>query len=195
VALAPKPEEWELVEPGDGELGELMGRAREAYREAVAALGDGAPEARAAAEDLMKKMAGFGQRWQQVEAEAGRTKPEEVRARLEKIEQKLLAAPDPVVRVELERAREALAAQLSYLDEIARGRDRAYARLTHQVATLERLRLAAVRHRSVDAARLGAELAPVVEELSQAGGDLDLASEALSEAVVTSAALPPASVN
>ena len=49
------------------------------------------------------------------------------------------------------------------------------ARLTHQVATLERLRLAAVRHRSVDAARLGAELQPVVEELSEAGGDFDFA--------------------
>jgi hypothetical protein len=50
------------------------------------------------------------------------------------------------------------------------------------VATLERLRLAALRHRSVDASRLGAELQPVVDELADAGGDLDLASEALDEA-------------
>jgi len=52
-----------------------------------------------------------------------------------------------------------------------------------------------VHHRSVDAARLGAELAPVVEELTEAGGDLDLASEALGEAACSAAALPPASVN
>ena len=39
--------------------------------------------------------------------------------------------------------------------------------------------LAALRHRSADAARLGGELAPVVDELSEAGGDFDIAAEAL----------------
>jgi hypothetical protein len=50
------------------------------------------------------------------------------------------------------------------------------------VATLERLRLAALRQRSADAGRLGAELQPVVDELTQAGGDFDIAAEALTEA-------------
>lgn len=190
------PVENELTElAGEGELGLLLGRAAGAYREAIEALGTDAPQARAAADDLVKRMASFGRRWREVENDVARCQPDELRGRLDSVEQKLLATGDAVVRVELERAREALAAQLSYLDEIAKGRDRAVARLTHQVAMLERLRLAAVRHRSVDAARLGAELAPVVEELSEAGGDLDTASEALTEAVQTSAALPPASVN
>jgi hypothetical protein len=80
------------------------------------------------------------------------------------------------------------------LAEIARGRERAVARLSHQVATLERLRLAAVRHRSVDAARLGIELQPAVDELHQAGGELDIESEALSEAHLQPT-LPPNAPN
>ena len=87
-----------------------------------------------------------------------------------------------------------MSAQLAYLEEIAGGRERAVARLEHQVATLERLRWAALRHRSADAGRLGAELAPVVEELAQAGGDFDIAAEALSEATVAGA-LPSAGRN
>jgi hypothetical protein len=175
----------------EGELGALLGRAAAAYREAIEALGDQAPAARAAADDLVRKMARFGRRWREVEAEASRTLPDELRERLYLIGRRLEATNDPQTRVDFERAREAVTAQLAYLDEISRGRERAVARITHQVATLERLRLAAVRHRSVDAARLGAELQPVVEEISEAGGDLDLASEALNEATVV-AALPPA---
>jgi len=178
----------------EGELGQLLGRAATAYREAVEALGDHAPQARAAADDLVLRMARFGKRWREVEGEVARSQPAELRERLDAIRGRLLATSDPLARVEFERARDALAAQLGYLDEIHRGRERAVARLTHQVATLERLRLAAVRHRSVDAARLGAELQPVVEEISEAGGDLDLASEALTEvAQASAAALPPAS--
>lgn len=168
--------------PAEGELGELLERALAAHREAVAALGAGAPEARVAADELMAKMARFGRKWREIEADAARSLPEDVHARLALVERRIEATTDTFARAEFERAREALRAQLAYLDEIARGRERAVARLTHQVAMLERLRLAAVRHRSADAARLGAELQPMVDELSEAGGDLDLATEALSEA-------------
>ena len=102
-----------------------------------------------------------------------------MKERLQLVGRRLESSNDPLARAELARAREALAAQLAYVEEIANGRERAVARLEHQVATLERLRWAALRHRSADAARLGAELAPVVEELAQAGGDFDIAAEAL----------------
>lgn len=194
VRVLPKAVESELSElTGTGELGLLLGRAASAYREAIEALGDNAPQARAAADDLVKRMARFGRRWREVESEASRSQPEELRERLLLIGARLETTTDSQTRVDFERAREAITAQLSSLDEISRGRERAVARLTHQVATLERLRLAAVRHRSVDAARLGAELQPVVEEISEAGGDLDLASEALSEAQVAGA-LPPRTI-
>jgi hypothetical protein len=163
----------ELDALADGsELGQLLGRAATAYRDALQAMGDEAPAARAAADELVRKMARVGRRWRELEAEAARTRPEDVLA-----------------RVELERTREALTAQLAALDEIRGGRERASARLEHQVATLERLRLAALRQRSADAGRLGAELQPVVDELTQAGGDFDIAAEALGEATIV-AALP-----
>src|SRR5262249_39387225 len=88
---------------------------------------------------------------------------------------------DESVRTEYERALSALREQVAYLDEIEKGRQRAIARLHHQVATLERLRLAALRHRSVGAAKLGEELRAVVDELNQAGQDLDTAAEVLQE--------------
>jgi hypothetical protein len=138
-------------------------------------------------------MARFGHTWRAVEQETARSRPDELALRLAEVGARLAATGDPVARAEFERAREALTAQIDYLAEIARGRERAVARLTHQVATLERLRLAAVHHRSVDAARLGAELQPVVDELTAAGGEMDLQAEVLRDA--TSALLPPASAS
>jgi hypothetical protein len=177
----------------DSEIGQLLRRAEGAYKDAVAALAGDVPQARTAADDLMAKMARFGRRWSEVERESARTSPETLRQRIAELDQRLLNAADPMARTDFERANESLKAQLRYLDDIARGRDRAVARLTHQVAILERLRLAAIRHRSLDATRLGSELQPMVDELTDAGGDLDVAAEALDEA--TTAALPPASAS
>jgi hypothetical protein len=171
----------------ESELGQLLGRAATAYRDAVAAIGDEAPAARAAADELMRKMARFGKRWRELEAEAARTLPAELDERRLLVGRRLETTQDPLARIELAKARDALTAQLSYLDEIRGGRERAVARLEHQVATLERLRLAALRQRSADAGRLGAELQPVVEELTQAGGDFDIAAEALTEATASEA--------
>jgi len=179
---------------GEGELRQLLLRAAGTYRETVDAIGENAPQARAAADDLVKRMARFGKRWLTIESEAARSVPADVAERLESLNRRIALCEDAVARAEFERARDALKAQLAYLEEIAQGRERAVAKLTHQVATLERLRLAAVRHRSVDAARLGAELQPVVDELTEAGGDLDVAAEALSEAV-QAGALPPRIAN
>lgn len=176
----------------DSELGRLLGRAAAAYRDAVEAIGGEAPAARAAADELAQKMTRFGRRWRELEGEAARSRPEDLKERLALVGRKLDGTNDPLARVELGRARDALSAQLAYLQEIAGGRERAVARLEHQVATLERLRLAALRHRSADASRLGAELQPVIEELAQAGGDFDIAAEALTEA--SGAAAPAAPV-
>lgn len=176
---------------GEGELGELLDRAARAYRGVVEALGQGAPQARAAADDLVLRMARFGRLRREVELESSRSLPGDLEDWLRQLDARLLATEDPVARSEFGRARQSLVAQLDTLAEIRRGRERAIARLTHQVTTLERLRLAALRHRSADVSRLGAELQPMVDELGDAGGDLDLAAEALDEAQ-RSALLPPA---
>lgn len=192
--LAASPDDELTQVAGQGELGQLLLRAASTYRETIEAIGENAPQARAAADDLVRRMARFGKKWLTIESEAARSVPADVAERLEEINRRIALTEDPVARTEFERAREALKAQLAYLTEIAQGRERAVAKLTHQVATLERLRLAAVRHRSADAARLGAELQPVVEELSEAGSDLDVAAEALTEAVAAGA-LPPRIAN
>jgi hypothetical protein len=192
LVAAPLEAELESMK-GEGELGKLLGRAASAYRDAVEAIGDAAPSARAAADDLVLRMARFGRQWSAVELETARSRPEELTLRLSEVRARLETTHDPIARAEFEKARDALTAQVDYVNEIAKGRERAIARLTHQVATLERLRLAAVRHRSVDAARLGAELQPVVDELAEAGGEMDLAAEALRDA--TTAMLPPASAS
>jgi hypothetical protein len=194
LARAREPEqpalghELELAGLADpSELGQLLGRAALAHRDALAVMGDEAPAARAAADDMVLKMTRFGRRWRDLELEAARSRPDELNARLLLVGRKLEASADPLARLELGRAKEALAAQLGYLDEIHHGRERAMARLEHQVAALERLRLAALRQRSADAGRLGAELQPVVDELAQAGGDFDVAAEALTEATEATA--------
>ncbi len=195
VALLQAPLEQDLLAMADEtELGRLLGRAASAYRDAVQAIGGEVPAARAAADELVGKMTRFGTRWRELEAEASRSRPDELKERLQLVGRRLETSNDPLARAELARAREALAVQLAYVEEIAGGRERALARLEHQVATLERLRWAALRHRSADAARMGAELAPVVEELAQAGGDFDIAAEALTEATVAGV-LPSAGRN
>jgi hypothetical protein len=195
VAMLRAPLEHELLAMADdSELGRLLGRAASAYRDAIQAIGDEAPAAREAADELVGKMTRFGKRWRELEAEASRSAPGDLKERLQLVGRRLEASNDPLARAELARAREALAVQLAYVEEIANGRERAVARLEHQVATLERLRWAALRHRSADAARLGADLQPVIEELAQAGGDFDIASEALTEATVAGV-LPAASRN
>jgi hypothetical protein len=195
VGLLRAPLEHELrALADDSELGLLLGRAASAYHDAVRAIGGEAPAARVAADELVGKITRFGRRWRELEAEASRSLPQnlqDLKERLQQVDRRLEASTDPLARAELVRAREAIAVQLAYVAEIGSGRDRAIARLEHQVATLERLRWAALRHRSADAARLGAELQPVVEELTEAGGDFDIASEALTEASLAGA-LPAA---
>jgi len=175
------------VSAANPEVGGLLHRAADAHRraaEVVSGLGQvaEAPAARAAADDLVGRMVRFGREWMEIESRAKETRAESLTERVALLESRLEKSTDPIARVELGRAIQAIRAQAEALAEILNGRERAVARLEHQVATLERLRLAALRHRSADASRLQAELQPVLEELQEAGGDYDLASEALRDA-------------
>ena len=175
AALAPSP--------ADDELADLMKQAATTYQEAASALTAHKPALRAA-EELMQRIARFGQRWQDISAQARRSDPQALAARLVDLQARREASSDEQVRSEYQRAAAAVQAQLDTLKEIGAGRERAVARLHHQVATLERLRLTALRHRSADAARQGEELRALVDELTQAGAELDTASEALAEVSV-----------
>ena len=163
------------------EIDQLLARAQSAFRDAKAALGDEAPEAKAAAEDLLQRIVRFAGRWSDLDAEAARTDRLALATRLDDVGAREEAARDEVVKAEYGRARAALRGQLEYLDGIEQGRERAVARLHHHIAVMERLRLAALHHRSADASRIGEDLAPLVEDLNRAGQELDTAAEILAE--------------
>jgi hypothetical protein len=176
----------ESVTAANAEVGGLLRRAATAHQQAVEVIsglpGAEAPAVKQAADDLIHRMVGFGQQWLEVERRATDTTPEQLTERVAVLETRLEKTNDPIARAELGRAISVVRSQAEALREILSGRERAVARLEHQVAALERLRLAALRHRSADAGRVQAELQPVVDELSEAGGDYDLASDALRDA-------------
>jgi hypothetical protein len=164
-----------------GEVGKLLLRARSAHRETCTVIGEAAPAARAAADQLADRIERFGQTLGLIEVDAVSLPLETLSLQLEGLDQKILITGDLQARGEYAEARRAVAAELECCVAIGHARDRAVARLTRQVTLLEQLRLQAVRHRSVDAARLSAELGQFAEELARAGADLDLESEVLGE--------------
>ncbi|MFO0576569.1 MAG: hypothetical protein U1A78_21395 [Polyangia bacterium] len=183
VHLEPMDKELRALLPppsAEDEISKLVTQAAASYQQAAECLEEH-PQARTAAELLVKKIARFGKKWQDIEAQSRRSDKGQLEQRLTELTARRDAATDESVRSEYERATSALREQLSYLGEIEKGRERAVARLHHQVATLDRLRLAALRHRSVGASKLGEELRGVVDELTQAGQELDTASEVLAE--------------
>jgi hypothetical protein len=183
VRVEPMDKELRLLLPPAGaqdEISTLVTQAAASYQQAAECLEEH-PQARLAAEQLVKKIARFGKKWQDIESQARRSDKGQLEQRVADLQARRDAATDESVRTEYERALGALREQLSYLGEIDKGRERAVARLHHQVATLDRLRLAALRHRSVGASKLGEELRGVVDELTQAGQELDTAAEVLAE--------------
>lgn len=170
-----------LPAPGaEDEIAKLVTQAVSSYQQAAECL-DEHTQARTAAAELVKKIARFGKKWQDIDAQTKKSDRGQLEQRLVELKGRFEQATDESVRTEYDRALAALREQLTYLDEIEKGRQRAVARLHHQVATLDRLRLAALRHRSVGASKLGEELRTVVEELNQAGQELDTAAEVLAE--------------
>jgi hypothetical protein len=167
-----------LLPPADAkdEIASLVLQAVSSYQQATEALEEH-PQAKVAASELVKKIARFGKKWQDIESQTKKSERSDLEKRVAELSARRDGSTDEGVRGEYERALSALREQLTYLDEIEKGRQRAIARLHHQVATLDRLRLAAVRHRSVGAAKLGEELKTVVDELNEAGQDLDTAAE------------------
>ncbi len=162
------------------EISELVSQAMTSYQQAAECLEEH-PQARATAEQLVKKIARFGKKWQEIAAHAHKSDRKKLDDKIVELQARKDASDDDSVRSEYERALGALREQVTSLSEIEKGRERAVARLHHQVATLDRLRLAALRHRSVGAAKFGEELKSVVDELVQAGQELDTAAEVLAE--------------
>jgi hypothetical protein len=167
--------------PEGGELGQLLGRAAVACRQARESLGEEAPAAARAASDLLERIGAFSQRWRDLDRQLGGLERASLVERAERMAERARAAVDDEVRDEYLRAERALRQQIDDLDAIRGWQERSLARLYHHVAVLERLRLAAIHRRSVATGRSGDELSALVDELSTAGLELDGAAEILAE--------------
>ncbi len=195
TALAPAPV-LATSQLASGEIGQLLRRAAVAHREAVGLLGPATEPVRIAADQLMSKLQQLGAHWQKMESATAGIDRHELVVRASSLRKRAEAEADPIARADFNRASDAVEAQGASLREIARGRDRAVARLSREVALLERLRLTTLHHQSTDGARLAGELAPLADELLSAGQELTLAAESMAELgaddfALETPALPP----
>lgn len=131
---------------------------------------------------LVIQICSIGTQWTEVEAEGARTSPESVAARLAALDAKLAATTDSIAREQYNLARGSLIEQQRYLGELATGRERVVARTHANLAALEKLRLAVVNLRSVDAQRLASGVQPLLDEIRNLSTEFDIRSQATSEA-------------
>ena len=170
-----------------GEMADLCERAMTTYRRIVDALrdngGDSAePKLVKGVQNLLLKIVSLGRRWQEVERDASRTSASDLTERLSELDRKIAEATDAVARRQYEVARDALQAQLGYLRDISRSRERVLARVHAYLAALERVHLGVVNHQGADTAKFSDELQPILDDLDDMGAEIDIASEAITEA-------------
>jgi hypothetical protein len=180
-------EAWAALKDSlEGEVGGIVDQALIAYRRIGTALDALAPEERAplrkAVNDLTLSILQLARRLVAIDREAHATSTEELAKRLETLDRKIAATDDRVAREQYGLARTAVLAQLTYLKDIGAGRERIIARMHHDLAGLERLRLALVNHRSADVQRVSADVQVILDDLRSLGQEFDLKAEAMGEA-------------
>lgn len=189
IARDPVGQAFAEVRPSlSGEMLELCQRAVELYRRVQDVLkdrresGSSDPELSRAVQDMVLRIFGLARKWHEVEREAARTSVDDLQKRAAEVDTKLAQTRDPVARRQYRMAREALGSQLRYLEDISRNRERVTAQVYNYVAALERLHLAVLNHRGADAAKLADEIMPIFDEIDDVGQEMDLESDAMSEA-------------
>jgi hypothetical protein len=173
----------------EGEVGAIVDQSLIAYRRIGPALDGLGPEERGqlrkATSDLVLSILHLARRLVAIDREAHATSAEELSRRVDALDERIARTDDAVAREQYRLARTAVLAQLSYLKDIGAGRERIIARMHHDLAGLERLRLALVNHRSADVQRLSAEVQLILEDLRSLGQEYDLKAEAMGEAQAT----------
>lgn len=189
IAQDPVGQAFSEVRPKlSGEMLDLCQRAMALYTRVQEVLqdrrnnGSADPELSRAVRDMVLRIFGLAHKWHEVEREAARSSASDLSSRVEEIEAKLAATSDPVARRQYRMAREALSSQVRYLDDISRNRERVIAQVYNYLAALERLHLAVLNHRGADAAKLTDEIGPILDEIEDVGQEMDLVSDAISEA-------------
>ena len=189
IAQDPVGQAFSEVRPKlSGEMLDLCQRAMGLYTRVQEVLhdrrnsGSADPELSRAVQDMVLRIFGLAHKWHEVEREAARSSASDLSTRVGEIEAKLAATSDPVARRQYRMAREALSSQVRYLDDISRNRERVIAQVYNYLAALERLHLAVLNHRGADAAKLTDEIGPILDEIEDVGQEMDLVSDAISEA-------------
>jgi len=169
-----------------GEVGAIVDQSLQTYRRIGTALQGLAVEPQAqlrkTVSALVLSILNLARRLATIDREAHATSADELARRLEGLQAKTAQTEDAVAREQYSLAASAVAAQLGYLRDIGAGRERIVARMHHNLAGLERLRLALINQRSADAQRLSAEVQGILDELGQLGQEFDLQAEAIGEA-------------
>ncbi|HJZ87813.1 MAG TPA: hypothetical protein VKN99_21715 [Polyangia bacterium] len=168
-----------------GELLELTERGVETRRRVLAALAGRPAEERGplakAVDELALKVIAVAARFGEVDRDGQSESAEALVARIDALGRKIEETEDPVARGHWRTAHDALLAQLGHVRQISVSRERAMARLASYQATLERLHLAAVHHRTADTERFAAEMRPIMDQLSAAGRDLECDAHGIGE--------------
>jgi hypothetical protein len=155
----------------------LLDRADAAAAHDVAA----APALTAALGTAVDRLYDIAAGWLDVEADTRTETPSQLDLRRDDLRARLAAARDPEARRQYEAALAAVEEQRRYVGGIAAARERVVARMHRHLATIERIRLAAINSRSADAARGSGELEPLIADLDALGRELVCTSEALAE--------------
>jgi hypothetical protein len=161
-----------------GEMKELIDRGHGLWRESADTLPRDDAN-RQILEEAVIRLFDVARRWNGVEAEGASSKAASLAERMEKLDGRIDAASDEIVRKQYEHAREALAEQLRYLKDISTSRERVVARMHNYLAAMERLRLAVVNVKSASASRDAVDVQPMVETLTELGRDIDTLGETL----------------
>jgi hypothetical protein len=168
---------------------ELVLRAHSVWARSSARLPEG-DESRAILEEAVMRLFDTAQRWSAVESSAADSAAASLVDRMDSLEQRIAGSQDEVVKAQYRQAKDALAEQLKYLEEIGTHRERVLARMHNYLAAMERLRLAVVNLDSQTAS--SQTVAPIASSLREMGHDIDSCAEALTEA--QAAAQEPASI-
>jgi hypothetical protein len=179
-----------------GELAETVDRAISTRRRVSSVLVNRPADERApiqkAVDELVRKVIDVAARFREVDRQSEGDSADALCSRADALAKKMEETQDAVARAHYKAAREALLAQLGHLRDIALSRERALARLASYQATLDRLCLAAVHHRSADAERFAAEMRPIMEQLATAGRDMEYDAHGVSETTAASDPEPSA---
>ena len=163
-----------------GEIRALVDRGHAVWTEAAARLPAGDAN-RTTLEEGALRLFEVARRWRASEADGAGPSRASLGERMDELDRRIEACTDTVSRDQYRMAREALAEQVRYIENIDTSRERVVARMHNYVAAMERFRLAAIRLDTATASRAAVDVAPLAASLDALGADMDACCDGLAE--------------